>query len=62
MTDDSAARVLPDPPEHVIFDRDDFENRVGMTYCRRCGRPVVNDRFPEKVTKHPCEVVRIAFR
>ena len=56
---------MPPLPEHVIVaagDRDDHEQRWGMTYCRRCGRPVVNDRYPDKVTTRPCEVVKVSLR
>jgi hypothetical protein len=43
-------------------ERDAHEQRWGMTYCRRCGRPVVNDRYPDKITKRPCEVVKVSLR
>ena len=33
---------------HVLpAERDAFEQSVGVTYCRRCGRPVVNDTYPD---------------
>jgi hypothetical protein len=59
-------RFLPDPipeiPEHVPpTQRSEFEIKHGITYCRRCGRVVVNDRYPDKAVK-PCERVHVGPR
>jgi hypothetical protein len=39
---------------HVLPEkRDRFEEEHGITYCRRCGAAIVNDRYPDKKRK-PC--------
>lgn len=48
--------------EHVLpANRDPFEQRNGVTYCRRCGSVIVNDHYPDRVAK-PCRKVKIELR
>lgn len=54
--------MTDDPLEHIVhIERDENETRWGVTYCRRCGRVVVNDKYPDKEVK-PCRKVQIGFR
>lgn len=43
-------------------ERNDFERRFGVTYCRRCGRLVAIDKKPGWKQTRWCRVVRILTR
>ena len=50
------------PLEHILpASRNTLEQANGVTYCLRCGYPVVNDRFPDRVVR-PCRDVKIELR
>jgi hypothetical protein len=48
--------------EHVLpAVRDPLEQAHGVTYCRRCGSVVVNDRYPDRAAR-PCRKVKVTLR
>jgi hypothetical protein len=50
--------------KHVLADEPDkFEQRVGVRYCRRCGRPIeTTSGAPMSGALKPCERVTIELR
>jgi hypothetical protein len=61
----SDVATWPAVPAHVVVpvsERDELERRWRVTWCRRCGFMVVNDRHPENVTKRDCQVVKVGIR
>jgi hypothetical protein len=42
-------------------ERDATETRVGITYCRFCGRALRYDRHPEWRQSKPCSTPGISF-
>lgn len=43
-------------------ERDDYEARIGATYCRVCGRLLAKDRDPGWVQPKSCSTPGISFR
>lgn len=54
--------VTSAPLEHVEGERDAFEQRHGVTYCRRCGRLLTKDSDPDYRQTKPCRVVQVGLR
>jgi hypothetical protein len=49
-------------PNHWPKERSRLDEEWGCTWCRRCGRMLVKDRYPDWVQTKPCEVVRVTLR
>jgi hypothetical protein len=54
--------AVPPIPEHWPKERSAQDDEWGVTWCRRCGRMLVKDRYPDWVQAKPCQIVKVVLR